>query len=98
MSNLVGNPKTCFLTTIVFCLQVVGNNNKINTGSKVRLQLFEPPSGVRRSPELVEVGNNNKINSGSKVRLQLFEPPSGVRRSPELVEVGNNNKINTGPR
>ena len=32
----------------------------------MRLQLFESPSGVRRSPELVEVGNNNKINTGPR--------------------------------
>ena len=42
------------LVDVVF--QVVGNNKKINTGSKVRLQLFEPPSGVKGDPKQVEVG------------------------------------------
>ncbi|XP_052257208.1 jouberin-like isoform X2 [Dreissena polymorpha] len=36
-------------------LKIVGNNKKINTGSKVRLQLFEPPEGsVRRRGETEE--------------------------------------------
>lgn len=39
-------------------LQVLGNNNKLNTGAKVRLQLFEPPSSnVRSTPNQPEVGH-----------------------------------------
>jgi hypothetical protein len=39
-------------------LQVLGNNNKLNTGAKVRLQLFEPPSSnIRSTPNQPEVGH-----------------------------------------
>ncbi|XP_065922685.1 jouberin isoform X2 [Magallana gigas] len=36
-------------------LKVRGNNDKLNTGSKVRLQLFVPPSGFSAKPNQLEV-------------------------------------------
>jgi hypothetical protein len=49
--------KWLFKKTYIY-LQVLGNNNKLNTGAKVRLQLFEPPSSnVRSTPNQPEVGH-----------------------------------------
>ncbi|XP_052095753.1 jouberin-like isoform X1 [Mytilus californianus] len=66
-------------------LKVLGNNNKLNTGSKVRLQLFEPPSSqMRTGPNQPEVyqwwksSQRRPYPSTVYVTLKGITPPDEV--------------------
>ncbi|XP_053394001.1 jouberin-like isoform X2 [Mercenaria mercenaria] len=69
-------------------LKVVGNNKKLNVGSKVRLQLFEPPpSNLRRKPEMEEAFQWWKECSRKPYPSTLYVTLKGIRPPLEVEPV-----------
>ncbi|KAL3869318.1 hypothetical protein ACJMK2_042012, partial [Sinanodonta woodiana] len=68
-------------------LKAVGNNNKINTGAKVRLQLFEVPSAVRgrNNSGLVEIYQWWKSESRKPYPSTLYVTLKGIT-PPDSIE------------